>query len=127
MEYCHRARQLAAQVMMAGPRSMAAQLKKRKLNSTFVLKNAGASKINVIKKRGITGLGLKESPKTVFEGWRQDQEGVDKAEAEDRLKLSWKQLAQSLNWPKPFDQGAVFAWMKAARSLFKSFGEASKN
>ena len=48
-----------------------------------VLKNAGASKINVIKEvRGITGLGLKEAKELVEAGGK-IKEGVDKAEAED--------------------------------------------
>ena len=48
-----------------------------------VLKNAGASKINVIKEvRGITGLGLKEAKDLVETGGK-IKEGVDKAEAED--------------------------------------------
>ena len=49
-----------------------------------VLKNAGASKINVIKEvRGITGLGLKEAKELVEAGGKAVKEGVDKAEAED--------------------------------------------
>ena len=48
-----------------------------------VLKNAGASKINVIKEvRGITGLGLKEAKELVEAGGK-IKEGVDKAEAEE--------------------------------------------
>ncbi len=48
-----------------------------------VLKNAGSSKINVIKEvRGITGLGLKEAKELVEAGGK-IKEGVDKAEAED--------------------------------------------
>ena len=48
-----------------------------------VLKNADASKINVIKEvRGITGLGLKEA-KDLVEAGGKIKEGVDKAEAED--------------------------------------------
>ena len=48
-----------------------------------VLKNAGASKINVIKEvRGITGLGLKEA-KDLVEAGGKIKEGVDKAEAEE--------------------------------------------
>ena len=48
-----------------------------------VLKNAGASKINVIKEvRGITGLGLKEA-KDLVEAGGKIKEGCDKAEAED--------------------------------------------
>ena len=49
-----------------------------------VLKNAGASKINVIKEvRGITGLGLKEAKELVEAGGKAVKEGVSKAEAED--------------------------------------------
>ena len=48
-----------------------------------VLKNAGASKINVIKEvRGITGLGLKEA-KDLVEAGGKIKEGVEKAEAEE--------------------------------------------
>ncbi|MDE1132758.1 MAG: 50S ribosomal protein L7/L12 [Ascidiaceihabitans sp.] len=48
-----------------------------------VLKNAGASKINVIKEvRAITGLGLKEA-KDLVEAGGKIKEGVDKAEADD--------------------------------------------
>ena len=48
-----------------------------------VLKNPGASKINVIKEvRAITGLGLKEA-KDLVEAGGKIKEGVDKAEAED--------------------------------------------
>ena len=48
-----------------------------------VLKNAGASKINVIKEvRGITGLGLKEA-KDLVEAGGKIKEGVAKAEAEE--------------------------------------------
>ena len=48
-----------------------------------VLKNAGASKINVIKEvRALTGLGLKEA-KDLVEAGGKIKEGVDKAEAEE--------------------------------------------
>ena len=48
-----------------------------------VLKNAGASKINVIKEvRGITGLGLKEA-KDLVEAGGKIKEGVAKEEAEE--------------------------------------------
>lgn len=48
-----------------------------------VLKNAGASKINVIKEvRGITGLGLKEAKELVEAGGK-IKEGVSKDEAEE--------------------------------------------
>ena len=49
-----------------------------------VLKNAGASKINVIKEvRAITGLGLKEAKELVEAGGKAVKEGVDQAEADD--------------------------------------------
>ena len=53
------------------------------LEFDVVLKNAGASKINVIKEvRGITGLGLKEA-KDLVEAGGKIKEGVGKDEAED--------------------------------------------
>jgi large subunit ribosomal protein L7/L12 len=68
-------------VMMAGPAEGAAEEEKTEFD--VVLKNAGASKINVIKEvRGITGLGLKEA-KDLVEAGGKIKEGVDKAEAED--------------------------------------------
>jgi large subunit ribosomal protein L7/L12 len=68
-------------VMMAGPAAAAAEEEKTEFD--VVLKNAGASKINVIKEvRGITGLGLKEA-KDLVEAGGKIKEGVDKAEAED--------------------------------------------
>jgi large subunit ribosomal protein L7/L12 len=69
-------------VMMAGPADGAAAAEE-KTEFDVVLKNAGASKINVIKEvRGITGLGLKEA-KDLVEAGGKIKEGVDKAEAED--------------------------------------------
>jgi large subunit ribosomal protein L7/L12 len=69
-------------VMMAGPADGAAA-EEEKTEFDVVLKNAGASKINVIKEvRGITGLGLKEA-KDLVEAGGKIKEGVDKAEAED--------------------------------------------
>ena len=63
-------------VMMAGPAEEQTEF-------DVVLKNAGASKINVIKEvRAITGLGLKEA-KDLVEAGGKIKEGVDKAEAED--------------------------------------------
>jgi large subunit ribosomal protein L7/L12 len=68
-------------VMMAGPAAAAAEEEKTEFD--VVLKNAGASKINVIKEvRAITGLGLKEA-KDLVEAGGKIKEGVDKAEAED--------------------------------------------
>jgi large subunit ribosomal protein L7/L12 len=69
-------------VMMAGPAEGAAA-EEEKTEFDVVLKNAGASKINVIKEvRGLTGLGLKEA-KDLVEAGGKIKEGVDKAEAED--------------------------------------------
>ena len=52
-----------------------------------VLKNAGASKINVIKEvRGITGLGLKEAKDLVEGAPKPLKQGVAKAEAEEMKK-----------------------------------------
>tara|TARA_R110000787_G_scaffold95114_3_gene198135 strand:- start:262 stop:633 length:372 start_codon:yes stop_codon:yes gene_type:complete len=69
-------------VMMAGPADGAAA-EEEKTEFDVVLKNAGASKINVIKEvRGITGLGLKEA-KDLVEAGGKIKEGVDKAEAEE--------------------------------------------
>ncbi|MHA6268393.1 50S ribosomal protein L7/L12 [uncultured Aliiroseovarius sp.] len=70
-------------VMMAGPAGDAGAAAEEKTEFDVVLKNAGASKINVIKEvRGITGLGLKEAKELVEAGGK-IKEGVDKAEAED--------------------------------------------
>ncbi|MEL6959971.1 50S ribosomal protein L7/L12 [Cognatiyoonia sp.] len=71
-------------VMMAGPAGGdAGGAAEEKTEFDVVLKNAGASKINVIKEvRGITGLGLKEA-KDLVEAGGKIKEGVDKAEAED--------------------------------------------
>ena len=69
-------------VMMAGPAEGGAA-EEEKTEFDVVLKNAGASKINVIKEvRGITGLGLKEA-KDLVEAGGKIKEGIDKAEAED--------------------------------------------
>ena len=69
-------------VMMTGPADAGAAAEE-KTEFDVVLKNAGASKINVIKEvRGITGLGLKEA-KDLVEAGGKIKEGVDKAEAED--------------------------------------------
>ena len=71
----------AVMVAAAGDAGGAAEEEKTEFD--VVLKNAGASKINVIKEvRGITGLGLKEAKELVEAGGK-IKEGVDKAEAED--------------------------------------------
>ncbi|MBD3665968.1 50S ribosomal protein L7/L12 [Sulfitobacter aestuariivivens] len=70
-------------VMMAGPADGGGDAAEEKTEFDVVLKNAGASKINVIKEvRGITGLGLKEA-KDMVEAGGKIKEGVDKAEAEE--------------------------------------------
>ncbi|MBU2992064.1 50S ribosomal protein L7/L12 [Octadecabacter sp. 1_MG-2023] len=70
-------------VMMAAGGDAGGAAAEEKTEFDVVLKNAGASKINVIKEvRGITGLGLKEA-KDLVEAGGKIKEGVDKAEAED--------------------------------------------
>ncbi|MGR3485056.1 MAG: 50S ribosomal protein L7/L12 [Paracoccaceae bacterium] len=71
-------------VMMAGPGGDAGgAAEEEKTEFDVVLKNAGASKINVIKEvRGITGLGLKEA-KDLVEAGGKIKEGVAKDEAEE--------------------------------------------
>ncbi len=70
-------------VMMAGPAADAgAAAEEEKTEFDVVLKNAGASKINVIKEvRALTGLGLKEA-KDLVEAGGKIKEGVSKDEAE---------------------------------------------
>uniref|UniRef100_UPI0040480B25 50S ribosomal protein L7/L12 n=1 Tax=Yoonia sp. TaxID=2212373 RepID=UPI0040480B25 len=69
-------------VMMAGP-AAGAEAAEEKTEFDVVLKNAGASKINVIKEvRAITGLGLKEA-KDLVEAGGKIKEGASKAEAEE--------------------------------------------
>jgi len=70
-----------AVVMAAAGDAGAAEEEKTEFD--VVLKNAGASKIAVIKEvRAITGLGLKEA-KTLVEANGKVKEGVSKDEAED--------------------------------------------
>ncbi|MDX2482315.1 50S ribosomal protein L7/L12 [Antarcticimicrobium sediminis] len=69
-------------VMMAGPADAGAA-EEEKTEFDVVLKNAGASKINVIKEvRALTGLGLKEAKELVEAGGK-IKEGVSKDEAEE--------------------------------------------
>ena len=72
-------------VMMAGPADGAgAAAEEEKTEFDVVLKNAGASKINVIKEvRAITGLGLKEAKDLVDAGGKAVKEQVSKEEADD--------------------------------------------
>ena len=70
-------------VMMAGGGDAGGEAAAEKTEFDVVLKNAGASKINVIKEvRGITGLGLKEA-KDLVEAGGKIKEGVPAAEAEE--------------------------------------------
>ena len=71
-------------VMVAGPAGDAGgAAAEEKTEFDVVLKDAGASKINVIKEvRGITGLGLKEAKELVEAGGKV-KEGAAKAEAEE--------------------------------------------
>ena len=78
-------------VMMAGPAGDAGgAAAEEKSEFDVVLKNAGASKINVIKEvRAITGLGLKEAkdmvegaPKTLKEGAKKDEAEAMKTQLE---------------------------------------------
>jgi large subunit ribosomal protein L7/L12 len=78
----------AAVVVAAGDGGGAAAAEK----STFdvILKNAGASKLNVVKVvKDLTGLGLKEAKELVDGAPKAVKEGVDKATAEDiKAKLT---------------------------------------
>lgn len=70
-------------VMMAGPADAGGEAAAEKTEFDVVLKNAGASKINVIKEvRAITGLGLKEA-KDLVEAGGKIKEGAGKDEAEE--------------------------------------------
>ncbi|MCO4849294.1 MAG: 50S ribosomal protein L7/L12 [Yoonia sp.] len=72
----------AAGAAAAAP-AAAAEAEEEKTEFDVVLKNAGASKINVIKEvRSITGLGLKEA-KDLVEAGGKIKEGASKAEAEE--------------------------------------------
>ncbi|MCG3268231.1 50S ribosomal protein L7/L12 [Yoonia sp. I 8.24] len=70
-------------VMVAGGADAGGEAAAEKTEFDVVLKNAGASKINVIKEvRGLTGLGLKEA-KDLVEAGGKIKEGVAKSEAEE--------------------------------------------
>ena len=73
-------------VMMAGPAGGDAggAAEEEKTEFDVILKNPGASKINVIKEvRVITGLGLKEAKELVEAGGKAVKEQVSKDEADD--------------------------------------------
>ncbi|MEG3663705.1 MULTISPECIES: 50S ribosomal protein L7/L12 [Celeribacter] len=70
-------------VMVAGGADAGAAAAEEKTEFDVVLKDAGGSKINVIKEvRGLTGLGLKEAKELVEAGGK-IKEGVSKDEAEE--------------------------------------------
>ena len=75
-------------VMVAGAAGDAGgAAEEEKTEFDVVLKNAGASKINVIKEvRGITGLGLKEAKDLVEGAPKPVKEGAPKDEAEEIKK-----------------------------------------
>ena len=74
-------------VMVAGGADAGGAAEEEKTEFDVVLKNAGASKIGVIKEvRGITGLGLKEAKELVEAGGKAVKEGVSKDEAEELKK-----------------------------------------
>ena len=74
-------------VVMAAGGDAGGAAEEEKTEFDVVLKNAGASKINVIKEvRGITGLGLKEAKELVEAGGKAVKEGAPKEEAEEIKK-----------------------------------------
>ncbi len=77
----------AAAVVMAAGGGDAAPAAAEKTAFNVVLKNAGASKLNVVKVvKDLTGLGLKEAKELVDGAPKNVKEGVSKAEADDILK-----------------------------------------
>jgi large subunit ribosomal protein L7/L12 len=77
----------AAPVAVAGAGGAVAEAAEEKTEFTVVLKDAGATKINVIKEvRAITGLGLKEAKDLVEGAPKNVKEGVSKADAEEMKK-----------------------------------------
>ncbi len=76
----------AAVAVAAAPAAAAAAVEE-KTEFTVVLKEAGASKINVIKVvREVTGLGLKEAKDLVEAAPKDVKEGISKADAEELKK-----------------------------------------
>ena len=74
----------AAVVMSAGGEGGGAAAAEEKTAFDVVLKNAGASKLNVVKiVKDLTGLGLKEAKEMVDGAPKTVKEGVSKAEADD--------------------------------------------
>jgi large subunit ribosomal protein L7/L12 len=78
----------AAAVAVAAPAAggAAAAAPAEKTSFNVVLKNAGASKLNVVKAvKDLTGLGLKEAKELVDGAPKVVKEGVSKAEAADLI------------------------------------------
>ncbi len=75
----------AAAVAVAGPAAgPAAAAPVEKTSFNVVLKNAGASKLNVVKiVKDLTGLGLKEAKELVDGAPKNVKEGISKGEADD--------------------------------------------
>lgn len=74
----------AAAVVMSGGGGDAPAAAAEKTSFNVILKNAGASKLNVVKAvKDLTGLGLKEAKELVDGAPKNVKEGVSKAEAED--------------------------------------------
>ena len=68
----------------AGPAAAAPVAAAEKTSFNVILKNAGPSKLNVVKTvKELTGLGLKEAKELVDKAPGNIKEGVSKAEAED--------------------------------------------
>jgi large subunit ribosomal protein L7/L12 len=74
----------AAAVVMSGGGADAPAAAAEKTSFNVVLKNAGASKLNVVKVvKDLTGLGLKEAKELVDGAPKNVKEGISKGEAED--------------------------------------------
>ncbi|MVT10903.1 50S ribosomal protein L7/L12 [Chitinophaga tropicalis] len=80
----------AAAVVVAAGDGGGAAAAEEKTAFNVILKNAGASKLNVVKiVKDLTGLGLKEAKELVDGAPKPLKEGVSKAEAEDlKAKLT---------------------------------------
>ena len=73
----------AAAAAVAGPAAPAAEAAEEKTEFDVILKDAGASKLNVIKVvRAVTGLGLKDAKDLVDNCPKTLKEGISKEDAE---------------------------------------------
>ena len=74
----------AAAVVVSGDAGGGAAAAEEKTSFNVILKNGGASKLNVVKiVKDLTGLGLKEAKDLVDGAPKPIKEGVDKATADD--------------------------------------------